>query len=127
MESQTNSTEKSFATASLVFGILALVSFCTIVFPIIFGSLSILFAVLSHRKGQQLAGMALGGIVTSVSGIAISVMIIVMYIMMLPQLLSDEAFLEQMNTTYEAMYGQSFEEMLEDTYGMSIEDLFDLE
>ena len=127
MEPQTKSTNKSFAVASLTFGILALASFCTIIFPFIFGSLSILFAVLSHRKGQQLAGMALGGIVSSVSGIAISAMIIIMYIMMLPQLLSDDAFLEQMNATYEAMYGQSFEEMLEDTYGMSIEEVFDFD
>lgn len=127
METQTNSTEKSFAIASLVFGISALASFCTIVLPFVFGGLSILFAVLSHRKGKQLAGMSLGGIVSSVSGISIAVMIIVMYIMMLPQLLSDEAFLNQLNATSEAMYGQSFEEMMEDSYGMSLEELFGID
>lgn len=123
MEPQTNTTNKSFAIASLVLGILALATFCTMILPFIFGGLSILFAILSHRKGEQLPGMSLGGILTSISGIAIAAMILVMYIMMLPQFLSDENFLNQLNATAEAMYGQSFEEMLEDNYGVSLDEL----
>lgn len=127
MEQQNNSNNQSFAVASLVFGILALAGFCTIILPLVFGGLSILFAILSRRKGQQISGASLTGILTSVSGIAISVMLIVMCIMMLPQLLADDAYMEQINATAEAMYGQTLDEMLEESYGVSLDELFGLE
>ncbi len=127
MEPQTNSTNKSFAIASLILGILALASFCTIILPFVFGGLSILFAILSHRKGRQLPSMSLGGILTSASGIAISAMMIVMYLMMLPKLLSDEAYMAQLNSMYETLYGQSLEEMVEENYDISLEEFFGIE
>ncbi len=127
MEPQTNSTEKSFASASLVLGILALAGFCTIVAPFLFGGLSILFAVLSHRKGKQLSGAALGGMVTSISGIALSAMLLIMTILMLPSMLTNEAMLQQLNDASESMYGISFEEMLEEGYGVELDELFDMD
>ena len=126
MESQAQSTEKSFAIASLVFGILALAGFCTIVLSFLFGGLSILFAILSHRKGKSLSGTSLGGVLSSISGIALASVMLIMSLASLPAMLTNEATLKQLNDTYESLYGQSFEEMLEESYGMSLEDILEM-
>ena len=54
-------------------------------------------------------------------------MVIVMYIMMLPQMLSNETFRNELNATSEAMYGQSLDEMLEEAYGMDLDELFGID
>ena len=56
MESQTNSTNKNFATASLILGILALASFCTIIGPFLFGGLSIFICSTFSSKRQAAFG-----------------------------------------------------------------------
>ena len=65
---QPSQRPSGFATASLVCGILSLVLCCTGILGIPAGALSILFAVLSKRKGESLSGMSIAGIVSAPSG-----------------------------------------------------------
>ena len=44
-----------FTVASLVLGICSLASICTAILPLPLGALGILFAILSYRKGRQMA------------------------------------------------------------------------
>lgn len=124
METQAHSTRNTFTIISLVLGILALISLCTAILPIPLGAASILFAVLSHRKGKQLDTLALTGVVTSIAGMAMSCVLFIMSFMMLPDLLQDDTFIDYMNDSYEAMYGVSFEEFVEESYGMGLDELF---
>lgn len=127
MNTQSSSTNNSFAIASLVLGLLALVTLCTAILPLPLGALSILFAVLSRRKKRQLNTTALIGVVSSVCGMAMSLVIVVMSFMMLPSMMQSEEYREQLNTMSEAMYGISFDDMLEDAYGIDLDEILDTE
>ncbi len=112
----------TFAILSLICGILALLTTCTAIGSFILGGLSILFAVLSHRRGRKLEMSALTGVITSTIGIAFSAVLFAVTFMALPQMLQSEEYRAQLNATSEAMYGYTMDEMLEQ-YGMDWDDL----
>ena len=119
------SRPNSFATASLVFGVLALVSvFTMIVIPtIVFGSLSIIFAILSKGADRKMENRALGGTIVSASAFVINAAICVtsFYVVFSdPQATKD--YLNTMNQIYEEMTGISFEELLEG-YGIDFDQI----
>lgn len=109
----TSNSENPFASASLILGILAFLSICTGVLPFIFGGLSILFAVLSKRRQKPLLSSAFIGVVSSSIGIVFSFVILAVAFIQLPEMLKDPTMRAQLNSTSEALYGVTFEEMLE--------------
>ncbi len=114
-----------FSKASLIMGILALLTIATGVFPLFFGALGILFAILSRRKGKTLDTSALWGAVTSVIGLCIAIVMFIITLMMLPTLLKDPTYREQLNSFSQSMYGTSFDEMLEESYGIDLDELLE--
>ncbi len=115
--------KNSFSIASLVLGILALLSICTAVLPLPLGALAVLFGILGHRKEKQLDTMSLTGILTGAAGMSISIMLFAMTFLMLPTMLKDEAYRDQLNSMSETMYGITFDEMLEEGYGIDLDEL----
>ncbi len=105
--------ESSFASAALFMGILAILSAYTIVFPILFGCLGLLFAHLAKRRRRPLPGNASIGVTTAIIGIFLSVVIFITNLIQLPTMLKDSEFRQELNTSYEAVFGQSFDELLE--------------
>ena len=99
--------QSGFAIASFVCGILSLVLCCTGILGIPAGALSILFAVLSKRKGESLSGMSIAGVVTSVIGILLGILTTAYSIYML---FYDPTFREQIDIMMQQMYGVSLEE-----------------
>ncbi len=67
------------ATASLVMGILSLATCCCIYSAVVFGALSIIFALLSKGGEVTMDGMGKTGLILGISGLAIT---IVLYIIM---------------------------------------------
>lgn len=112
--------KNTFGMASCICGILALATMCTGILPIPFGSLSILFAVLGHRKGKSLDTPSIAGIALSVVGLLFSAFIIFYAFKILPTMLENEAFREQMNTTSQQIYGIDLDDLLENYYDMGI-------
>ncbi len=110
----------SFAIASCVCGILALLTICTGLLPIPLGALSILFACLSHRRKQSFATPAIAGIALSIVGFLFSVVVLFYTFLLMPQMLADEAFREQLNITSQQMYGIDFDTMMQPYYDMGI-------
>lgn len=104
---QPSQRPSGFATASLVCGILSLVLCCTGILGIPAGALSILFAVLSKRKGESLSGMSIAGIVTSAIGILLGILAVAYSIYLL---FYDPTFREQIDLMMQQMYGVSLEE-----------------
>lgn len=125
MDYQSQPTKSSFATAALVMGILSLVSLCTVIGPLIFGSLGIIFAILSRRPGQKTAGEAIAGIVTSAIGCVISLIFVILIFVASFSMLTNPEYREQMNQMYEDMYGYSFDEMMEEMTGSTLEEMLE--
>lgn len=117
-------SEKSiqiYSIASLVCGVLSLFSILTVVFAIPLGALSILFAVMAHRQKREFTSQVKIGIATSVISMLITGVILVTTIISLPTLLQSEEYREQLNTTSEQMYGMSFDELMNDYYGIDLD------
>lgn len=102
--------KNSFATAALILGGFAILGTTTILPAIFAGSLSILFGILSRKRRKKLSGAAKGGMICSAISIGISSVMFISYTIQLPVLLKDENFRQQIETTYEQIYGQSIEE-----------------
>lgn len=111
-----------FATASLVLGIIALLSAftMTILPPLIFGSLSIILGILSRGSGKM-SSRALGGVISSGSALVINVAICVIAFYTVfsnPQM--TEEYWNTLNEAYEQMTGMTFDEIMEN-YGIDPE------
>lgn len=114
-----------FAKASLITGIIALLTIMTGVLPLIFGSLSILFAILSHKKNTPLESRALFGSITGAIGLAFATVMIVISVTLIPTILRDPEYRAQFNATTQSMYGVTFDELLEESYGIDIDKLIE--
>lgn len=124
MEYQSVPKKNSFATASMVLGILALLTLGTVFLPLPLGSLGILFAVLSMRKGIRKEPSCMAGIITSAISLAVSLFLIITSVSMLPAMLKDPTYRKQLDIISEQLYGDSFDDMVEELYGIDPDDLF---
>lgn len=103
---------KAFSIASMVFGILSLVTCCTGILPLTAGGLGILFVVLSHRKGQPLPVMSIVGLVLCIIGILIGLFLTITTLVYMVPILRDPQAYQELNTFYQNNYGISLDEML---------------
>ncbi len=73
---------QGFAIASMVCGILAMLSSCTVAGPFLFAAFSILFAVLTGRRGKRISNLVVYGILASLFGMisALTVLLQIFYI-----------------------------------------------
>ena len=113
----------AFATASLVLGIIAILSaFTGTVFPpLVCGGLSIILALLSKGNDRAMLPNAKVGVLTGILGLIINVLVVASAFLLLftePGLKED--FHRQLNQYYEYFYGESFDDAwdeIEDIYG----------
>lgn len=78
---QPRSTASSgMATASLILGILSLVTLCFIPLSVVFGALSITFALLSKGGEYTLPGNSKAGIIISIAGVLLSIVFTVLVV-----------------------------------------------
>lgn len=100
----------AFMLFSLLFGIAAIISCSLIITSFIFGGLAILFAVLSKGDDEKVTGTALGGMITGICGIILSIVLCASVIYLI---FNDSSYRKLLNDTCEQMYGITFDEMLE--------------
>ncbi len=111
----------AFATASLVLGILAILSaFTGTVFPpIICGGLSIILALLSKGNDRAMLPNAKVGVLTAILGLIVNVLIVASSFLLLftnPNM--QEEFHDQLNQYYEYFYGESFDDAWDEIQGI---------
>ena len=70
-----SSKNNSFTILSLCFGMIAIATCSMFFIALPAGGLSILFAILSKGNDSQLSGTAIGGLVTSIAGLAFTVIL----------------------------------------------------
>lgn len=116
-----------FTTASLILGICSLLTICTAILPLPLGALGILFAILSYRKGKSMDYMAVTGIVTSCVGVLFSLVIFGSAFAMMPSMLRDPEYRDMLNRYSESVYGQSYDDLIENAYGIDLDELFPTE
>ncbi len=108
-----HSQHNIFVIMSMVMGGLALSS-CTFIFStLVTGGLSILFAILSKGNSNKMQFMSKAGVVSSIAGIFLSVIITSAFVYLT---FHTSEYRELLNETYEQMYGQTFDEALEEMY-----------
>lgn len=112
----------AFASAAMVLGIISIVSalLMTVYFPFIFGSLAILFALLSRGRAAKLSNPAKAGICCGSVGFGINLAIIISSFALI---LSNPELLMQTAQTYDEMCEQIYGVPTEDILGESMEDI----
>lgn len=100
----------------MIFGILTVFSFQTVIFPYFFGSLAIIFAILSKGSSFKMTSLAKTAVTLSVSGI---ILITAFVGFKIYKFYTDEEYFAESNAAFEKVYGMTFEEytnMLEEVY-----------
>lgn len=117
---QVSDRGKGFAKASLIMGILAVLSVftMTIIPPMILGGLSIILGLLSRGDTRFPGTSAMIGILTSTGAIVMNIVISVFaYSMIFSNPETTQMYRDIMNETYEQTLGITFDELLEN-YGL---------
>ncbi|MBR6476915.1 MAG: hypothetical protein IKS85_00565 [Lachnospiraceae bacterium] len=103
---------RAFATATLICGILSIFTFWTGFLPFIFGSMGILFAVLSRREDRPFPSSSWWGVVASLIGIFMGAMILYYVFMnMILPMMTDPAFYQEMKIYYQNNFGINLDEI----------------
>ncbi|MCI7558466.1 MAG: hypothetical protein ACI4C2_00870 [Lachnospiraceae bacterium] len=110
------------AKAASTLGILSIVATLTMmIYPsIILGAMAIILALLSRGRDRHLSDKASSGMTTGIIGLSVNIIIAVTAVMLL---FGDNPFKSQINDLMKEMYGQTYDDMLEDAMDGS----FDLE
>lgn len=108
--------KNTFAILSLMFGILTFLTLFTVIFPFFFGSLSIIFAVLSKGSSLKMNSLAKSAVTLSLSGIILITALTggTMY-----RLMTDEEYRAAVSAEFERINGITLEEymdLLEEAY-----------
>lgn len=100
----------SFATASMILGIISIVlSFTFTVYPaFVMGSIAIVLALLSKGRRPKLHSKATAGVICATCGLVINTVIVALCMVLL---FTDPDVRAQVNKTFEKQYGMTFDEM----------------
>ena len=100
----------SMTVLALIFAVIAALTILTGIFPVFFGSLAILFAILS--KGSNLKMDASGKISTTIATLSIVLGIVITGVTMY-KVTYDPEMKNMVNDAFEQVYGVSFDEYME--------------
>lgn len=109
---QSTARPSGFSVASFVFGIFAMITLCTGLLPIPLGSLGILFAVLTYRKGKKLPSFSLAGLCLSCVGMIFGITLYIYTAISILPLLNNPEYRQELNAYYESVLGISLDELL---------------
>ena len=104
--------KNNFTLASIIMGTLAIFTSSTIIFPIFFGSLGIIFAILSKGKYTKMSSYGKVGFETSLIGIIFAICIGIYSFYMLA---TNETYQKEVDSLFQQMYGVSAEEFYQKT------------
>ena len=109
---------RAMATASMILGIVSIVSMLTVYIPVICGSLAIVLAILSKGYGKKMLPGAKVGIGTGIGGIMLIFSIVGSLVAMILSFNRDDliTFGRQMDQQFERQTGQELEDVLGQSY-----------
>lgn len=102
-----------FSIASMVLGILSILTWCTGILPLGLGGLGVLFAMLTHRSKSGMPSLSKAGLLLSCIGIALGILITLMVVInFIIPMYTDPNFYQEMNEYYKNFYGISLDELM---------------
>ncbi len=110
----------AFMIISMLLGVVSIMTCPLFFISIPAGAIGIILALLSKGKEMQMEIMPKAGVVTCGIGMTLSVLIT---IAMVGLMLFSPGYRKQLNETSQAVYGVTFDELMESSYGYSLEDL----
>lgn len=82
MEDYNSKKSNGMSIASLVLGITSIILCCACGFPVILGTVGLIFGIISLVQNRQDSGMAVAGIITSTIGIILGIVVVILYFAM---------------------------------------------
>lgn len=122
-----NQKSNTFANVSMIIGILSIATFFTGIIPYPLAALGILFALLSRHKGKRLDSYAKTGIITSIIGMCVATVVLINVILSIPTYLGNKEYREYLNRVCEQANGQSFDDMMKESFGIDLDEYFPLD
>ena len=110
----------AFMIISMLLGVLSIMTCPLFFISIPAGAIGFILALLSKGRELHMEIMPKAGVVTCGIGMSLSALIT---IAMVGLMLFSPGYRKQLNETSQAVYGVSFDEMMESSYGYSLEDL----
>ena len=118
MEHQQKSEKgQQFIACSFVFALLSILTIQFIVLPLIFGGLSILFALLGRGRSEEIPSKGKVAIVISSFAIVLTVFLTAVAINMI---FTNPVMRQQLNDTSMQIYGETFDETFEKSFGVEL-------
>lgn len=100
----------TFATVAIALGIISILSLTSIIFPLILGSLAIIFAILSKGSNLKMSKNGFIGFTTGITSIVGSIIFTAVTIYMI---LFNQDYRDYMNEQYKSRIGVTFDEYVE--------------
>ena len=113
--------KSGFAIASMICGICSVCLCCMGPLAVIPGALSIRFAILPYRRGEKRDSFSTTGIVLSCVGITLGILMTVYALFDFSISMQNPAFRREFNSSFERIYGENFDDYMENLYGITIE------
>lgn len=109
----------SFSNAAMILGALSIVTgiMMTVYPPLVLGGLAILIALLSRGNEPVLRSKAKIGILCGIAGLILDIAIIAGSVYLV---FSNAEYKEQFDTLYEQLYGETFEDTIEENWGIDL-------
>lgn len=114
---QKEEKRRQLISSSLILAVLSLITIQLVIFPFIFGGLSILFAILGSGSNPKIPAKGKVAIVLSSLSIVLTITLSVFAIKMI---FTNPAMRQQLNATSMQIYGESFDDAFEKSFGIEL-------
>lgn len=102
---------RGFALASMILGTSSILLCCTCLLPLPLGALGMLFAILSRRRARSMTGVGVVGMVTSIIGMTMGI-VITAYLAAMVSMALNPSTRHYLDPVYQNAYGMDFEEFM---------------
>ncbi len=113
-----------FAVASVICGAIAVITFTSVWFPLLLGSLAVIFAVLSRNGTAKLTTYSKIGMICGLIASLGAVAMIIFVWVNLPTLLQNDAYRDMVQRLANSIYGGEID--LDELFGLAQKDTADI-
>ena len=115
-----NSMSRLCFAAGMISFIFSICCFVYPIFGLFFGSLAILFGILSRERNGSMPRQSLTGILFGSGGMIINTLLIISVVIFLCVPGNFRKVMDNVDSIYEEYYGESYTEMFEELYGIEL-------
>ena len=114
---QKEEKRQQLIASSLILAVLSIITIQLVIFPFIFGGLSILFAILGSGSNPKIPTK--GKVAIMLSSLAI-VLTVTLSVFAIKMIFTNPAMRQQLNATSMQIYGETFDDAFEKSFGIEL-------